>query len=687
MTSHSSQLTTHIPPSNEVSSQINETTPCADNPNFQYKKHGCPYCSYRSISSYVLRRHISRKHKKEDEAKNKLGQIIQSPQSSSSNLDDDDLSTLDVHNIQFEEYFKIFISGPSKSGKSYFIGQLLSNLSAVTKKTPLKIIYIFKHWQQKLMEIRELNLVDVFLQGGDDLQRRLSKLTGNGECLIIFDDQMNNSEGLAFIADLFSVEARHTKMSLIFISQKIFFNDDNLRKIRENSDYFILFKNPKNINSISLLSRQMTENSTLANIFSSATEKPHSYLLIDTRQEAKPETRFLSNLFDRSHLVTSWVVDITMNNKYKRKTNFNRMILISADKLAEMTKNDERGEMENEDNVADNENITPIVQGGNVLPPAKMSTSEKRKRSQDEEDEEEKEEPSAQRIKMNTPLTGMDNVQSSPIRIIEPPETVHIVSEKRKRDIGLGMDDDAEKAKRRKVENQEEGETEPIQHTDGKRKRDIEDEDDDDHPSQRRRIEGQDVEKVSEPITETVIPAAEEHSTTVANKCELCERSFASARGLKQHTTRKHPSSKRVEVLDQDDIDDLARKKSLENDEGHSSCKICRKHFKSERLFDKHVRDAHINVKPERIANGLEDDNNLESRQRKNRKKAALNKKIQQKRGKVGKYDGNTVDDVADSDDSYSPTNVTKVCNLCHQSFTTDKELKKHFISKHSNNH
>ena len=205
-----------------------------------------------------------------------------------------------------------YIFYPSKSGKTWLTCQLLANLSSITKKTPEKIVYVFSIWQKKLTEIRQLNLVDYFLQVGDDLEQRLKiVLDKTPNSLVIFDDLMLAKTNLGYISSLFAIGGRHSQMSMIFICQRLYLNDENIRIIRENSDYYILFKNPTNVNAVSYLGRQLASDSTLVSkIYESATEKPHSYLFINVTQNSSPQTQFLSEIFDRSHVVTTFIKKI-----------------------------------------------------------------------------------------------------------------------------------------------------------------------------------------------------------------------------------------------------------------------------------------------------------------------------------------------------------------------------------------
>ena len=116
--------------------------------------------------------------------------------------------------------------------------------------------------------------------------------------LVIFDDLIG-SKSLPEIANMFTVDARHLNISMAFLSQRMFVNDEYFRQISQNCDYFCLFKNPRNSSEIRTLAQQMTPgNMVLVDIYQDATERPSTYLFINLTQECNAEVKYLSNLFD-----------------------------------------------------------------------------------------------------------------------------------------------------------------------------------------------------------------------------------------------------------------------------------------------------------------------------------------------------------------------------------------------------
>ena len=195
------------------------------------------------------------------------------------------------------ENFKIYISGPSRCGKSVFLVSLLKNMEAFMKEPPEVICFVYVEYQSEIYDQLRNGIVDYFIQDDDQLERNIKGIVEEGKRTLIIYDDLINSNNLSFISKQFTVNGRHNGISQVFVSQKLFPKDDYIRLISNNSDYLVLFKNPRNAAEIKILSNQMSRNA-LSKIFQEATLDPYSYLFIDLTQECIPQKRYLSHLFD-----------------------------------------------------------------------------------------------------------------------------------------------------------------------------------------------------------------------------------------------------------------------------------------------------------------------------------------------------------------------------------------------------
>ena len=209
--------------------------------------------------------------------------------------------------IRLKENFKLFISGPSRCGKTFFVSELLENIDTITKEPPETIIYVYKVWQSKFDEMK--NVVHIFMEDSENGIQNIKDVAQGQGIFVIFDDLIN-SKSLVDIATLFTVDGRHMNMSMAFLSQRMFVNNEYFRQISHNCDYFCIFKNPRNSSEIRTLAQQITPGSLdLIEIYKEATKSPFSYLIINLTQECVPDVKYLSHLFNDDHSVQVYLLE------------------------------------------------------------------------------------------------------------------------------------------------------------------------------------------------------------------------------------------------------------------------------------------------------------------------------------------------------------------------------------------
>jgi GTPase SAR1 family protein len=211
-----------------------------------------------------------------------------------------------VFDLRLKDNFKVFIAGPSGCGKTTFIINLIKNIDNIAQTPPNKVIYFFKEWQSKFEYMKyELN-VD-FIEDNDMIIDQIREYEGSS-ALVIFDDMINSSN-LNQVAQLFTVHGRHLNLCLAFLSQRLFNNNEYFRQISQNSDYFCVFKNPRNFLEIRSLAMQITPSRLeLQQIFKKATNKPYSYIFINLTQECIPQLKFISDIFNQDHVIKVFVI-------------------------------------------------------------------------------------------------------------------------------------------------------------------------------------------------------------------------------------------------------------------------------------------------------------------------------------------------------------------------------------------
>lgn len=137
------------------------------------------------------------------------------------------------------------------------------------------------------------------------------------EKLIIMDDLMregsSHSSG-ASVSDIFTKGSHHRNLSVLLLSQNLLHGGKFYREISLNTNYIIVFKNPRDRSQISHLARQISPLDTryIQEAYLDATAVPHGYLLIDLNQTTPENIRirlvpvfFLVTYTNMSTLVSS----------------------------------------------------------------------------------------------------------------------------------------------------------------------------------------------------------------------------------------------------------------------------------------------------------------------------------------------------------------------------------------------
>ena len=115
--------------------------------------------------------------------------------------------------------------------------------------------------------------------------------------LIILDDMMDEATQDKRISQLFT-RGCHDNLSVIYLTQNLFHKKQ--REISLNSDYMVIFKNPRDKTQFTNLARQFMPRKYkfLLWAFEDATKLPRSYLLFDMRPETDDRYRVRARIFN-----------------------------------------------------------------------------------------------------------------------------------------------------------------------------------------------------------------------------------------------------------------------------------------------------------------------------------------------------------------------------------------------------
>lgn len=191
--------------------------------------------------------------------------------------------------------FSCMVAGPSQSGKTSLIKEILMFNKLIIEPNIHTIIYCYSVWQPIYDEIKKFNSNIEFHEGIYNIEN----LDQSNKSLLVLDDLMKECENDQSILNLFTVDSHHKNISVFLLTQNIFSKGKYTRTISLNSSYIIIFKNPRDKSQIFTLARQMFPDKM--NFFMDAfndavTNRAHSYLFVDLKQKTPERNRIQTGI-------------------------------------------------------------------------------------------------------------------------------------------------------------------------------------------------------------------------------------------------------------------------------------------------------------------------------------------------------------------------------------------------------
>ena len=197
-------------------------------------------------------------------------------------------------NFHFKHPFTMLVVGPTSCGKTNWIKYLLSNIDVTIKPIPKNIIFFYKRWQPMYTQLSETISNIRFVEG-----LNMDETDSIENSLCIYDDLMAQTSKNEGVCELFTEGSHHKNLSVICLLQNLYNKGKENRTMNLNSQYLILFKNPRDLQQITVLARQMYPGhiQKFMDKFSEATKKPYGYLLVDLKQNTNDKERLKPNVF------------------------------------------------------------------------------------------------------------------------------------------------------------------------------------------------------------------------------------------------------------------------------------------------------------------------------------------------------------------------------------------------------
>lgn len=194
--------------------------------------------------------------------------------------------------LRWKHPYTALVLGPTGSGKTQFVLTFLKYLPEMVDTRFDEVVWCYSEWQPFHDKLH--NPLVRFHKGLPNLDDFPSQ---SGARLIICDDLMRECDGR--VVDLFTKGSHHRSLSIMFLAQNMFHQGKGARDMSLNTQYMILFKNPRDRAQMTAMARQISPENPryIAESFANATSQGHGYLLLDFKQSTPDNLRVRTDIF------------------------------------------------------------------------------------------------------------------------------------------------------------------------------------------------------------------------------------------------------------------------------------------------------------------------------------------------------------------------------------------------------
>ena len=184
--------------------------------------------------------------------------------------------------------FTMMVAASTGGGKTWLVKNLLENRQQWISPAPQRIIWIYGQWQPLYVEMHRIIPGIEFVKGIPANIEDEQFLNPAIQNLIVYDDLMSKASNDKRICDLFTKGSHHHNLNVICLVQNLYYQGKESRTMSLNSQYLVLFNNPRDQQQVMVLARQMYpgQSEKVLSSYKMATSKPYGYLAIDL----KPDT-------------------------------------------------------------------------------------------------------------------------------------------------------------------------------------------------------------------------------------------------------------------------------------------------------------------------------------------------------------------------------------------------------------
>ena len=211
------------------------------------------------------------------------------------------ISSEAYENFRFGHKFSLMLVGPSMSGISYFVKQMLErdHIEYDDPRKQRRIHWFYGQYQDMLNDMRRNMGKDIyFKQGLPAFEPDLCDIYPRYNNIVVLDDLMSMAIDIPIISKLFT-QGRHRNASIILLLQNALPKGKYNTSISRNAQYMVLFRCPADRRQIGIMADRIFDKNKPAfmEIYNDIISKPYSYVVVDKKVETPARRQVIADIF------------------------------------------------------------------------------------------------------------------------------------------------------------------------------------------------------------------------------------------------------------------------------------------------------------------------------------------------------------------------------------------------------
>ena len=201
--------------------------------------------------------------------------------------------------MKFKAPTTLCLSGVTQSGKTTWIKKLIEYKKDMFDVPPTKIVYCYGVWQPAFVGMKDV-LFHKDLPSASDIET----YADGSHVMLVLDDLMDSVVKSEEAQRLFVRGSHHKNMTVLYVTQNMFYQGKCARTISLNCHYLVLFKNPRDHSQIQYLGRQIGLNKSLPEAYEDCMKEKFGYLVVDLHPHSIEGPKLFSHVFPYESLVS-----------------------------------------------------------------------------------------------------------------------------------------------------------------------------------------------------------------------------------------------------------------------------------------------------------------------------------------------------------------------------------------------